>query len=120
MSNKSGEAIIIGILVGAIIGSLSLYIISGSKAQELADATGREVHQSEVIRENPGQSVMTVVGPAVAGAGVGWLLDNINGDGNEASRDNVIEVNSDEAVTINISGDERSEVTTTDNSVRSE
>ena len=113
--NKRGD-VVIGVLVGLAVGAILLYVETGRVAQERADKTGLSTSQAEVIGDEPGKSALTILGPAVAGAGVGWVLDNMNGDSNKDSRDNVIEVNGYEPITIEISGD--STVTTTDNSER--
>ncbi len=99
----------LGILVGLLVGSAMLWINSGKRAQELADAQGREVSQWEAVQEAPGKSVLTVIGPGVAGAGVGWALEELSGSNDKSSsqRNNSVEVSGNEGtVNISISGDQ--------------
>lgn len=74
MKKNSGE-IIIGVLVGLAIGAAMLFINSGNYAQELANSTGVDTSRAEYLTDQPGTSILTVIAPAVAGAGVGWLLE---------------------------------------------
>jgi len=107
-TRKQSEAgdIVIGLLVGLAIGAAMLWINSGNEAQELANASGRPVSQAEVIAEDPGKSALTLFGPAVAGAGVGWALQELSGDNNESSRDNNIRINDNSgSVNVNVRGD---------------
>lgn len=116
--NRKGEAILGGILIGLLLGGLMLYISSGRTAQEQADATGLTVSQWEVIQDSPGESTLTVVAPAVAGAGVGWLLDTVTDSGGNggSSRDNSVTVNGgDGQVNITITGDQDNDETNEDN-----
>ena len=115
MRSKRGDAIIIGLLVGFAIGAAMLYVESGNEAQKRADAYGVDVHQSEVIAENPGRSAVMVFGPAVAGAGVGWALTEMSDSKkSNSSRDNDVNVDAYQGnVNINISGDSQQDNDTT-------
>lgn len=95
----------LGILVGLLIGSVALWINSGERAQELANAQGREVSQWEAIQESPGKSMLTVVGPGAAGAGIGWLLDEVSGGSSG---------NSSESTSVTIEGEGNSVVISRD------
>lgn len=108
---KRGE-IIIGLLVGLVIGGAMLWINAGNYAQEKANRLGRDVSNAEYLSDKPGQSALTVIGPAVAGAGVGWLLDEAGIGGKEkktnienqtsvnvSGRDNNVSVNSGDTTT---------------------
>jgi len=117
MKNKRGDAIIIGLLIGLAIGGAMLYVESGKEAQERANATGYEIHQSEVIAENPVRSAVMAFGPAVAGAGVGWALTEVSDSKkSNSSRDNEVDVQTYYGnVTISVAGDtEQDNDTTTD------
>lgn len=120
MKNKRGD-ILLGLLVGLGIGAAMLLINAGNEAQRQANISGMEVSPMEVIAEDPATSTLTVVGPAVAGAGVGWALDQLTDDGASSSRNN--EINIDAAygsVSVNISGDSQQDNDTSneDNSRR--
>lgn len=107
MKNNSGE-IMVGLLIGLLVGSVILAIDSSNEAQEIANSTGMATSPLEVVASQPGESALTVLGPAVAGAGVGWVIDQLggNGDNKHSSRDNEINVSGeDNAVNITISGD---------------
>lgn len=115
--NERGDAALFA-LIGLLIGSVMLYVESGNKAQEQANLTGREVHQANVIRDDIGTSAATLLLPAAAGWGVGYVLDNVAGsEGDEKSQDNGIEISGNSSpVTVNITGNPQTETTTTDNS----
>ena len=105
MKKNSGE-IVIGLLVGLAIGAAMLWINSGNEAQLRANETGVATSQVDVIADAPGKSALTLFGPAVAGAGVGWALQELSGGGSEASRDNSVRINdNDGTVNVNIRGD---------------
>lgn len=107
MKTNSGEAIVLGLICGLILGGVMLYVQSGNYAQEKANALGREVHQSEYISDEPGKSALIVFAPALAGAGVGWALQEMSDDGKSGgSRDNSVRVDVYEGnVNVNIRGD---------------
>jgi type II secretory pathway pseudopilin PulG len=115
MKNKRGDAIIIGLLIGLAIGGAMLYVESGNEAQKRANATGYEIHQSEVIAENPGRSAVMVFGPAVAGAGVGWALTEMSDSKkSNSSRDNDLDIQTYYGnVNVTVSGDTRQDNDTT-------
>lgn len=117
MKRNSGE-IVIGLLVGLAIGAAMLWINSGNYAQEKANELGMEVSSAQYLSDKPGTLVLTVIAPAAAGAGVGWLLDELSGD--DKGESTSISING-EYNTVNISGDTSTETRTdtrTDNSVR--
>jgi len=114
--SKAGEAILAGLLIGLLIGGLALYINTGEEAQRRADLSGREVRQSEVIADNPSKSALTLLGPAVAGAGVGWALQEITDDGGKSSssRDNEMQIQTYYGnVNVTVAGDSDTDTTTT-------
>ena len=105
MKSKSGE-VVIGLLVGLAIGAAILIVNSGNEAQQMANATGMDTSPIDVIADNPGKSALTLFGPAVAGAGVGWALQELSGGDSEASRDNNVRINdNDGTVNVSIRGD---------------
>jgi hypothetical protein len=114
MKKNSGE-IMVGLMVGLLIGSIALYITSGNEAQRLADMHGTPVHQADVIAEDPGKSAFVLFAPAIAGAGIGWALDEMSGGkGGNSSRDNDVRVDAYQGnVTISVSGDSRQDNDTT-------
>lgn len=116
--NSKGGSIVIGLLIGLAIGSLALYIKSGDEAQRIANETGRDVHQMEVISEQPGQSALTIFGPAIAGAGVGWALQEITDNGSDSSdeQNNEVSIVADYGnVNVNITGDQDNDPQTDNN-----
>lgn len=111
MRNNSGE-VLIGLVVGLCLGVAALWITSGNYAQDRANELGREVSQTEYLSEKPGKSALIVLGPAIAGAGVGWALDEMSGSDkkttiqnqtsvNVSGRDNNVSVNSGDTTTRN-------------------
>jgi hypothetical protein len=52
MNSKSGEAMTFA-LIGLLVGAAMLYVNSGSTAQQMADATGKDTSQWDVIAEHP-------------------------------------------------------------------
>lgn len=115
MKHTNGE-VVVGLLIGLAVGVAMFMVAAGKYAQDKADMTGRETHIMEYAEDKPAASALTVVGPAAAGAGVGWLLDNI-GSGDKASRDNTVNIEAYEgSVNVTIAGDNQEETTTTDNS----
>jgi hypothetical protein len=104
MKRNSG-GVVIGLLVGLAIGAAMLWINSGNEAQLRANETGVETSQVDVIADAPGKSALTLFGPAVAGAGVGWALQEMSGD-NNASRDNNVRINDNQgSINVTIRGD---------------
>ena len=108
MNKNSGE-VVLGLVIGIAIGAVLLYVKSGELAQQRANASGVSVSQWDVITETPGKSTLTVIAPAAAGAGVGWLLEEVTGGSEEGSqRNNQVSVNGNEGtVSISISGDQQ-------------
>lgn len=108
MHKTSGE-IVIGLLVGLLIGGTMLYVKSGKVAQQRANITGLTVSQWDVIAEDPGKSTLTVIGPAAAGAGVGWLVEQALDSGSDegGSQDSTVTINGNEGtVSVSISGNQ--------------
>lgn len=106
MNSKSGEIALFA-LIGLLIGSTMLYINSGREAQVRANATGLTVSQWDVVTENPGKSTLTVLAPAAAGAGVGWLLDEVTGGEDKGSGNVNINASTQEGnVTVSVIGDQ--------------
>jgi hypothetical protein len=127
MHNKSndGEAMTLA-LVGLLIGCVILYINTGEQAQMMANSTGKDASQWEVIKSDPGTSVATVLLPAAAGWGIGYALDKVTGKDSSDSQDTRLDIRGNEApVTVYVTGnpttttrtDTRTD-TQTDNSVR--
>lgn len=94
MNSKSGEIALFA-LIGLLIGSTMLYINSGREAQVRANATGLTVSQWDIVTENAGKSTLTVLAPAAAGAGVGWLLDEVLGDEKKSGSQNRVTIDGD-------------------------
>jgi len=105
MNSKSGEAMTFA-LIGLLVGAAMLYVNSGSTAQQMADATGKDTSQWEVIAEQPGKSAATLLLPAAAGWGVGVILDSASGKSGGSSQDNNIRVNTDGNVNITVIGNQ--------------
>jgi hypothetical protein len=105
MNSKSGEAMTFA-LIGLLIGAAMLYVNSGSTAQQMADATGKDTSQWEVISNEPGKSAATLLLPAAAGWGVGVMLDSVSGKSGGSSQDNNIRVNTDGNVNISVIGNQ--------------
>ena len=107
MKSNSGE-VVLGLVIGIAIGAVLLYVKSGELAQQRANATGIAVSQWDVVTETPGKSTLTVLAPAAAGAGVGWLLEEVTGGSDNGNqRNNQVSVNGNEGtVSISISGDQ--------------
>jgi hypothetical protein len=105
MNSKSGEAMTFA-LIGLLVGAAMLYVNSGSTAQQMADATGKDTSQWEVISNDPGKSAATLLLPAAAGWGVGVILDSASGKSGGSSQDNNIRVNTDGNVNISVIGNQ--------------
>jgi hypothetical protein len=106
--DKSGE-VVLGLLVGLAIGVAALVINAGGEAQMRADASGREVALMDVIVDEPGKSALTVFGPAAAGAGIGWALEEMSGGNSGNQRNTSINIDGNEGtVSVNV-GDSRSD-----------
>ena len=118
MKKNSGE-IILGLLIGLGIGIAILTVESSNRAQEIANSTGMATSPLEVIAGEPGQSALTIFGPAVAGAGLGWVIDELGNDSSNDSgnsRDNTISVGGeDNNVSVTIIGDQDNDSTNEDN-----
>jgi hypothetical protein len=111
MKKNSGE-VIIGALIGLAVGAVMLWINAGNYAQTQANSTGMEVSSAQYLSDEPGISLMTVIGPSAAGAGIGWALEEFsssNSDGSsesESGRDSTtISVDGD-GNTVQVRGDE--------------
>lgn len=118
MKHKSGEAILGGIIIGAIVGAIILVIDAGNTAQDIANRTGIATSPLEVIADDPGGSALSLAAPAVAGAGIGWIVDELSGknDSKSNSRDNNISVSGeDNDVNITIDGDDSDDDINEDN-----
>jgi len=105
MNSKSGEAMTFA-LIGLLVGAAMLYVNSGSTAQQMADATGKDTSQWDVIAEQPGKSAATLLLPAAAGWGIGVILDSASGKSGGSSQDNNIRVNTDGNVNVTIIGNQ--------------
>lgn len=109
MKSNSGE-VVLGLVIGIAIGAVLLYVKSGELAQQRANATGVAVSQWDVVTETPGKSTLTVLAPAAAGAGIGWLLEEVTGgdDDRANERNNTVNLTLDDGdVNITISGDQQ-------------
>jgi hypothetical protein len=105
MNSKSGEAMTFA-LIGLLVGAAMLYVNSGRTAQQMADATGKDTSQWDVIADEPGKSAATLLLPAAAGWGVGVMLDGVSGKSRGSSQDNNIRVNTDGNVNVTIIGNQ--------------
>lgn len=113
---KRGE-VVIGLLVGLAIGSAMLWVNSRNYAQETANLSGRPVSQFEYLSQYPLESTITIVAPAGAGLGIGWLVETLSSSsGGNSSRDNVVSVGGeDNNVSVTISGDSDDDTNQEDN-----
>ena len=94
MKKNSGE-VVIGLLIGLAVGAAMLYVKSGQEAQERANQMGVAVSQWDVVTEQPGKSTLTVIAPAAAGAGIGWLLDEVSSDDESSGNQNQVSITGD-------------------------
>jgi hypothetical protein len=106
-NNKRGD-VLIGLLIGLAVGAAMLFVNSGETAQRMADSTGRDTSQWDVIANEPGKSTMTILAPAAAGAGIGFVLEEAFGgkDKGGSSQDNNIRVNTEGNVNITVIGNQ--------------
>jgi len=104
MNKKSGE-VVIGLLVGLAVGTAILMIDANNEAQEVANRTGIATSALDVIADQPGQSTFTLLGPAAAGAGIGWAIDELSGKNDEKKEDNSITVEGNGNVVVVEEGD---------------
>lgn len=112
MKKNSGEIALFA-LIGLLIGSTMLYINTGREAQARANTLGVSVSQWDVVTENPGKSTLTVLAPAAAGAGVGWLLDEVSGGSdNGGGNVNVNASTSEGNVTVSVIGNQDNDTST--------
>ncbi|HMO51906.1 MAG TPA: hypothetical protein PKE26_11035 [Kiritimatiellia bacterium] len=126
MKNNNRGEIVIGLLVGLAIGAAMLVIKSGNYAQNKANELGMPVSGMQYLADAPGAATIDVLLPAVAGAGVGWLLDEagVSGSKKKSTVNNATTIRVEgESHVINIRGDETVTTDTrtdtrTDNSVR--
>jgi gas vesicle protein len=106
MKTNSGE-IVIGLLIGIFVGAATLYVKSGQEAQERANQMGVSVSQWDVVAEQPGKSTLTVIAPAAAGAGIGWLLEEVSGGSdNGGGNVNINASTSEGNVTVSVIGNQ--------------
>lgn len=91
--NPKAGAVELGLLVGLAIGAVMLWINSGEEAQLRANETGVATSQVDIIADAPGKSALTLFGPAIAGAGVGWALDEMSGSDKKTTIQNQTSVN---------------------------
>jgi hypothetical protein len=110
MNKQSGE-VVLGLLVGLAIGAVMLWINAGNYAQEVANQTGQPVSTYQYIEDEPGVSAITVLLPAAAGAGVGWLIEEAGGGSKGSRSGSSANVNiTGENNVVNIRGDEEGDV----------
>lgn len=113
MNSKSGE-VVIGLLIGLAVGCVMLYVGSAREAQNRADATGVAVNQWTVISEEPGDSTLKVIAPAAAGAGIGWLLEEVSGSDKGGRNTSISIRDNDGNVNINVGDSSEDNDTRTD------
>lgn len=112
MNSRSGEVALFA-LIGLLVGSAMLYVNSGREAQMRANATGLTVSQWDIVKESPGSSAITVIAPAAAGAGIGWLLDEVSGDGDNGGGNVNVNASTGEGnVTVSVIGNQDNDTTT--------
>lgn len=91
---KSGE-ILTACLIGLAIGCVSALVHYNSYAQRRANETGMEFGASDYFSESPATAIGMPIAGALAGAGVGALIDGFSGKKN----------GSDSSVRIDAGGD---------------
>ena len=79
--------------------------IGGEVREEVANRTGISTSPLDVIADQPGQSTFTLLGPAAAGAGIGWAIDELSGKNDEKTEDNSITVEGNGNVVVVEEGD---------------
>lgn len=101
MKNKESQRgdVLVGLLIGLFVGGAMLYIQAGNYAQKIANETGQPVPNSALLADQPGESLIKVVAPAAAGAGIGWVLDQL-GKEDRKSRDINIHHIDDSVITV--------------------
>jgi len=77
MNSKSGE-VMTGLLIGLAVGAVMAFVAAKNEAKHQANLSGTEVSVMEVIKHEPGAYALKTATPAVAGAGLGWLIESIN------------------------------------------
>ena len=112
MKKNSGEIALFA-LIGLLIGSTMLYINTGREAQARANTLGVSVSQWDVVKEEPGKSTLTVLAPAAAGAGVGWLLDEVTGGKDDGGGNVNVNASTREGnVTVSVVGNQDNDTST--------
>jgi hypothetical protein len=112
MKKNSGE-VVIGLLIGLAVGAAMLYVKSGQEAQERANQMGVAVSQWDVVTEQPGKSTLTVIAPTAAGAGIGWLLDEVSGGSDNGGGNVNINASTGEGnVTVSVIGNQDNDTST--------
>lgn len=93
---QSGEALIGGLLIGLAVGLVYSYFHASQTAQEVANATGSD---QEVIEH---YDFIKLVVPAAAGAGIGWILDEVSSEDDKGRRTSINVSDNDGSVNINV------------------
>jgi hypothetical protein len=108
MRRNSGE-VVTGLLIGLAVGALIAFVRAGNYAQVRANQTGQDVSVFAYFQEQPGEASVVVISPALAGAAIGWVMDEVTDDSKSSpsSQGSTANVNvTGENNVVNIRGDE--------------
>ena len=107
MNSKSGEAMIIGAVIGLIGSVIVTYFSAANDAQLAANASGREVSPREMV--DGGDALQAVLATG-AGAAAGWAVEELKDDDKSDQRPEVptVQVTAGGDAQVTVSGNDAS------------